>query len=284
MTIKLGIIMDPIETIKPHKDTSLAMLLEAQRRGWQIYYMQQTDLFIQDHTPHGYMHLLTVQDDKNHWFNVANSKTLALTELDVILMRKDPPVDMSYINTTHLLELAEKKQVLVVNSPQALRDVNEKLFTTWFPQCCPAMLVSNNIAALKKFAEQQQTIVIKPVDGMGGAGVFRLQHNDANLTSALELLTNKGKILIIAQQFIPEIAQGDKRILLINGKPIPYALARIPAPGETRGNLAAGGKGIAVKLTERDHWICQQVGPTLKEKGLLFVGLDVIGDYLTEIN
>jgi glutathione synthase len=199
-------------------------------------------------------------------------------------MRKDPPFDMQYIHTTYLLELAEAAGVLMINKPQSLRDANEKLYTAWFPQCTPATLVSRDMAQLRKFLQEQGDIIVKPLEGMGGTSIFRLTLDDPNISVVLETLTNNGKQYIMAQRYIPEISAGDKRILLIDGKPIPYALARIPATGETRGNLAAGGRGEGLPLSERDYWICEQVGPTLKKKGLVFVGIDVIGDYLTEIN
>ncbi|HHJ81417.1 MAG TPA: glutathione synthase [Candidatus Tenderia electrophaga] len=276
--------MDPIEAIKPQKDSSLAMLLAAQKRGWQLYYMQQHDLSVRDGKLHLRAQRVSVKDDPEHWFELDEPEQIAASELDVILMRKDPPFDMQYIHSTYLLELAEAEGVLVVNKPQTLRDANEKLFTAWFPQCCPPTLVSRNMDQLRDFYNEHGDIIIKPLEGMGGASIFRLKQGDPNVSVALETLTQQGGQYIMAQRFIPEITAGDKRILLVNGEPMPFALARIPAKGETRGNLAAGGRGEGVPLSERDRWICAQVGPTLKQKGLLFVGLDVIGDYLTEIN
>ena len=276
--------MDPIEAINPKKDSTLAMLLAAQKRGWHLYYMQQHDLSVRDGKLLLQAQAVSVKDDLNNWFNLGETKQIPATELDVLLMRKDPPLDMQYIHTTYLLELAEAAGVLVVNKPQTLRDANEKLFTAWFPQCCPPTLVSRNMQQLRDFMEENSDIIIKPLEGMGGMSIFRLKLGDPNISVALETLTHNGSQYIMAQRFIPEISQGDKRILLVNGEPMPYALARIPASGETRGNLAAGGRGEGVPLSERDYWICEQVGPTLKQKGLLFVGLDVIGDYLTEIN
>ncbi len=284
MTTKLGVVMDPIEAINPKKDSSLAMLLAAQKRGWQLYYMQQQDLSVRDGKLHLQTQTVTVKDDPDHWFELGEPQQIPAKELDVILMRKDPPFDMQYIHSTYLLELAEAEGVLVVNKPQTLRDANEKLFTAWFPQCCPPTLVSRNMAQLRGFFDEFGDIIIKPLDGMGGASIFRLKHGDPNVSVALETLTQYGRQYIMAQRFIPEISAGDKRILLVDGEPMPYALARIPAKGETRGNLAAGGRGKGVPLSDHDRWICTQVGPTLKQKGLLFVGLDVIGDYLTEIN
>lgn len=285
MTIKLGVVMDPIATINPKKDSTLAMLLAAQKRGWPIRYMTQNDLFMRDGRAYGRMRPITVYDDPHRWFDVGDAHTVsALGELDVILMRKDPPFDMEYIYTTYLLENAESQGVLVVNKPQSLRDANEKIYCSWFPQCCPATLISRNYDQLRSFIDEQHDVILKPLDGMGGASIFRLQLNDPNLTVILETLTQRQSRYIMAQRFIHEVSAGDKRILVIDGVPVPYALARIPAPGETRGNLAAGGHGVGVELTARDRWICAQVADTLRKKGLLFVGLDVIGEYLTEMN
>jgi glutathione synthase len=284
MSIKLGVVMDPIDAINPKKDSTLAMLLAAEKRGWQLHYMEQQDLSVRDGELIINSRALNVYDNLGSWYRFGDSQTLAASELDVILMRKDPPLDMQYIHTTYLLELAEAAGVLVVNKPQTLRDANEKLFTAWFPQCCPPTLVSRDMKQLRNFQEEYGDIIIKPLEGMGGMSIFRLKNGDPNISVALETLTQQGSQYIMAQRFIPEITAGDKRILLIEGEPMPYALARIPASGETRGNLAAGGRGEGVPLSERDRWICDQVGPTLKQKGLLFVGLDVIGDYLTEIN
>lgn len=284
MTIKLGVVMDPISAIHIKKDTTFAMLLEAQRRGWEIYYMEMQDLFLEQGRVSARMRRLTVQEDVQHWFDFGVEQTQALQQLDVILMRKDPPFDMQYIYATYLLELAETQGVLVVNKPSSLRDANEKLFTAWFPQCCPETLVTSDGKRLRQFIQQHKDVILKPLDGMGGFSIFRVSSGDLNTSVIIETLTQMNSRAIMAQRFIPEIDQGDKRILMVNGEPVPYALARIPAAGELRGNLAAGGMGVGVKLSARDHWICQQIGPILREKGLLFVGLDVIGDYLTEIN
>jgi glutathione synthase len=284
MTRQLGIVMDPIGSIKIHKDSSFAMLLAAQARGWRLCYMELGDLFLRDGQAFARMRELSVRDDASGWFSFSGEETRPLAELDILLMRKDPPFNMEYIYATYLLELAEAAGVLVVNEPRSLRDANEKLFTAWFPQCCPATLVTRNIGRLRDFLGEQQDIILKPLDGMGGASIFRVRLGDANTSVILEILTAHGRQFIMAQRFIPEIEQGDKRVLLVDGEPIPYALARIPAPGETRGNLAAGGSSVGVPLSERDYWICREVGPVLRQKGLLFVGLDVIGDYLTEIN
>ncbi|MBI5782477.1 MAG: glutathione synthase [Gammaproteobacteria bacterium] len=282
--VKLGVVMDPIGSIKAYKDSTLAMLLEAQARGWPIHYMEQGDLFLRDGQPFARQRALRVLDDTQRWFEWGGENTGALSELDVILMRKDPPFDMEYVYTTYLLERAEDAGVLVVNKPRSLRDANEKLFTAWFPQCTPPTLVARSAERIRGFLAEHGDIILKPLGGMGGESVFRLRRGDPNTNVAIETLTARESRYAMAQRFLPEIAQGDKRILLIDGEPVPYALARIPAEGETRGNLAAGGKGVGVPLSERDRWICAQVGPVLREKGLLFVGLDVIGDYLTEIN
>lgn len=284
MKLKLGVVMDPIESIHVKKDSTLAMLLEAQKRKWPIFYMEQKDLFLRDGVVYAHMRELKVFNNEKKWFVFGKAKTESLKKLDVVLMRKDPPVDSHYIYTTQLLEIAERAGVMVVNKPQALRDFNEKIFTTWFPQCCPPTLITHSITEVKEFLKQQGDIICKPLYGMGGVSVFRVKKNDPNINVILETLTDHNQRLMVAQRYIPEIKKGDKRILMIDGKPIPYALARMAAPGETRANLAVGGKGVGVKLSKRDQWICDQVGPILREKGLLFVGLDVIGDYLTEIN
>lgn len=282
--IKLGVVMDPIAAINIKKDSTFAMLLEAAQRGWPIAYMEQGDVFLRDGKTFARMRALRVQDNAEHWFDLGAETVEPVGALDVILMRKDPPFDMEYIYTTYLLERAESEGVLVVNRPQALRDCNEKLFTAWFPQCTPPTLVTRNKAQLRDFLNEFGDIILKPLSGMGGASVFRLRAGDPNLSVVIETITKHERRFVMAQKFIPEISEGDKRILMIAGEPVPYALARIPAEGETRGNLAAGGRGVGVPLSARDRWICEQVGPVLREKGLLFVGLDVIGEYLTEIN
>jgi glutathione synthase len=284
MTLRLGVVMDPIGSIKINKDSTFAMLLEAQARGWSIRYMEQQDLFLSDGQPFAQQRSLKLFDNASRWFEWGEESTESLAALDVILMRKDPPFDMEYIYTTYLLERAEDAGVLVINKPRSLRDANEKLFTAWFPQCTPPTLVTRSAARIRGFLAEHGDIILKPLGGMGGESVFRLRRGDPNTNVAIETLTANETRFAMAQRFIPEIAQGDKRILLVDGEPIPYALARIPAEGETRGNLAAGGTGVGVPLSERDRWICAQVGPVLREKGLLFVGLDVIGDYLTEVN
>ena len=284
MDIKLGIVMDPIGSIKVHKDSSFAMLLAAQKRGWELFYMEQDDLFLDDSRCHATMQKLSVRDEARDWYSLSEERTAAVDELDVILMRKDPPMNMEFIYSSFLLERAEAQGVLVVNSPAAIRDASEKLYTAWFSNCCPPTRVSRDAVRLKEFLAKHGDIIVKPLDGMGGASVFRIQEDDPNLNVILETITANGGTSAMAQRYIPEITEGDKRILMINGEPFPHALARIPASGETRGNLAAGGRGEGVDLSERDRWICDQVGPALREQGLMFVGLDVIGDYLTEIN
>jgi len=284
MGVNVGVVMDPIESIVVKKDTTLAMLLAAQERGWIIHYMLQSDLYMEQSESRAQMRTLSVKDDDKNWFSFGSEMDMALSDLDVILMRKDPPFNTDYIYSTYILEQAQRDGTLIVNDPRSLRDCNEKLFATQFPQCCPALMVSCSTNKLKGFHQEHRDVIFKPLDGMGGSSIFRVTSEDPNLSVIIEMLTNGGKQQIMAQKFLPEIVDGDKRILLIDGEPVPYALARIPASGETRGNLAAGGIGVAQELNTRDRWICDQVAATLKEKGLLFVGLDVIGDYLTEIN
>lgn len=276
--------MDPINQINIKKDSSFAMLLEAQERQHSLYYMQQEDLFLAENKVQAHTHELIVTNNADNWFQLKNPKTINISDLDVILMRKDPPFNMEFIYSTYLLQLAKEQGVLVINDPQSIRDCNEKLFTAWFPQCCTDTLVSRNDKDFRAFLAKHKDIILKPLDGMGGSSIFRVSHNDPNVGVIIETLTQLGSQMAMAQKFIPEITQGDKRILMVDGKAIPYCLARIPAKGETRGNLAAGGRGEARPLSEHDHWIAEQIGPTLKQKGLLFVGLDVIGNYVTEIN
>ncbi len=282
--MKLGIIMDPIEGINIKKDSSFAMLLEAQSRAWDIYYMEMDDLFLVNDIPSATTRKMTVEDETTRWYQFHQATTLSLFDLDVILMRKDPPFNMEYLYATYLLELAHRQGTLVVNDPASLRDANEKLFVSWFPQCTTPTLVARKSEHIHAFLDEHRDIILKPLDGMGGASVFRVQHSDQNTNVIIETLTENGNKHAMVQRFIPEIVHGDKRILMINGEPVPYALARTPKVGEIRGNLAAGGSAKGIELTTRDRWICEQLAPTLKEKGLLFVGIDVIGDYLTEIN
>ena len=284
MTVKLGVVMDPIAGINYKKDTTLALLWAAQARDWQLFYMEQTDLYLEQGVARARMAPLSVFHDPDHWFNLGEPEDRDLNELQVILMRKDPPFDNEYIYSTYILEAAERSGTLVVNRCQSLRDCNEKVFATQFPQCCPPVLVSADMKRLKDFHRQHEDAIFKPLDGMGGSAIFRVKPGDPNVSVILELLTQHGRETIMAQRFIPQIEEGDKRILMINGEPVPYCLARVPLVGETRGNLAAGGSGRPQPLSERDRWIATQVGPSLRDRGLLFVGIDVIGDYLTEIN
>lgn len=282
--MKLGVIMDPIAGIKIKKDTSFAMLLAAQRRGWTLHYLELGDLFILDSEPMARMRVVTVTDDPSGWYRFHDELVGPLSHLDVILMRKDPPVDAEYIYTTQLLELAARRGVLVSNDPGGLRDFNEKLFINHFPQCIPPTLVTRSAARIRAFAAEHTDIVLKPLDGMGGMLIFRINKDEPNVSVIIESLSCFETRFVMAQKFLPEIALGDKRILMIDGEAVEFALARIPRAGDFRGNLAAGGQGRGVALTDRDRWICSQVGPVLRERGMLFVGLDVIGDYLTEIN
>lgn len=284
MTMQLGVIMDPIQSIRIDHDSTFAMLLEAQQRHWQIFYMEAKDLFVRGDEVCARTRTLHVTEDAKHWFEFGTEQNLPLQQLDVILMRKDPPVDMEYIYTTQLLELAEQRGTLIVNKPQSLRDFNEKLFINHFPQCLAPTLITCQTKQVRDFLQEHTDIICKPLHGMGGEKVFRLRQQDPNLNVVLEVLTQRDTCYMMAQRYIPEISAGDKRILLIDGKPVPHALARIAVQGETRANMAVGGRGHAVALTERDRWICAQIAPTLRAKGLLFVGIDVIGDYLTEIN
>jgi glutathione synthase len=282
--IKLGIVMDPIENINIKKDSSLAMLLEAQSRGYELYYMEMQDLYLHNGRAHATMKSLQVRQDPENWYQFGQQRDTPLADLDVILMRKDPPFDTEFIYATYMLERAETEGTLVVNKPQSLRDANEKLFTAWFSDLTPETLVSRSMTKLRTFYADHQDIILKPLDGMGGASIFHVKPGDRNLSVIIETLTQHGQRYTMAQKYIPEISTGDKRILVVDGEPIPYCLARIPAQGETRGNLAAGGHGEARVLTESDRRIAEAIGPVLKEKGLYFVGLDVIGDKLIEIN
>jgi glutathione synthase len=284
--MKLGVLLDPLHQLKPNKDTSIALIQRAQEMGWSCSVFTQKDLFCQQGRAFAKVYDLKIGDlSTKDWASIDEGHERPLGEFDILLMRKDPPFDIEYIYTTYFLELAEREGVLVANKPQSLRDANEKFFTLNFPQCCPETLVSRNIKKLKSFWEKHQQVIFKPLEGMGGNSVFHVEEQGKNLAVILEVLTKNQTQTIIAQSYIEEIkSSGDKRILLINGEPVPYALARIPAPGELRGNLAAGAQGKVVAITERDRWICDQIAPTLQAKGLYFVGIDVIGDYLTEIN
>lgn len=284
MSLKIGILMDPIDRIKPAKDSSFAMALEAQRRGHQLYYFEQGQLGLERGTAYAHAAELQVWDRTESWHRLGARQRLPLRTLDVVLARKDPPFDAQFLYDTQLLELAEQEGVMVVNRPQALRDANEKLFAQWFSECVPPTLVARQIEDLRHFVQDTGASVLKPLDGMAGRSIFKTDADDPNLNVILETLTHEGTQLAMAQRFVPEAHLGDKRILLVDGQPVPYALARIPQGTDFRGNMARGGKAVAQPLSERDNWICAQVGPKLREKGLWFVGLDVIGDYLTEIN
>jgi len=279
MTISLGIVMDPIESITPYKDTTLAMMLAAQQRGWNLYTILQQDIFLSEGRVHAAQRKVTVYDDNDHWFDAEPMHEAPLANLDIILMRKDPPFNMDYIYTTYLLERAAVEGVLVSNQPSSLRDVNEKLYTAWFSEYCPPTLVTANAERLKQFVADHKDAIVKPLDGMGGESIYRLTPDDPNINVVLEHMTERDQRQIMAQRYLPEI-----RVLVVNGKPVSHALARVPAQGETRGNLAAGGRGVPVPLNDHDKKLAETLGPHLVEKGLLFVGLDIIGTSLTEIN
>ncbi|MFB9068652.1 glutathione synthase [Pseudofulvimonas gallinarii] len=284
MSLAVAVLMDPIGAIKPAKDTTLALLLEAQRRRHRLFYVEHSGLAADGARARARMAPLTVRDDPADWFSIGTPEWRDLVTMDVLLLRKDPPFDNEYLYDTQLAELAQREGVLVVNDPKSLRDANEKLFALHFPQCCPPTLVARDAALLRGFVEREGRAVLKPLDGMGGRGVFQANADDPNLNVILETLTNGGRTLAMVQRYLPEIVDGDKRILMIDGEPVPYALARIPQGHDFRGNLARGGRGEARPLSDRDRWIASQVGPELRRRGLLFVGLDVIGEWLTEVN
>ena len=290
----IAFVMDPIDSLALKKDSTLAMIRAVQRRGWDVVYLRQEDLFYRDAAPWGIGRRLELTspfvDELNPavidgpWYTLSEPTAVALGDLDVIMMRKDPPFDMEYVYSTYLLERAQQQGALVVNDPRAIRDCNEKFFATAFPDCQPELVVSRSLDVLIDFHREIGNVVFKPLDGMGGKSIFRVLADDPNLRVILETLTDGGTQQIMGQRYIPEIVDGDKRILLIDGEPVPYALARIPMVGESRGNLAAGGSGEGRPLTDRDRWIAEQVGPELRARGLTFVGIDVIGAYLTEVN
>lgn len=283
--MRLAVLMDAPHLLKAYKDTTVAMIKSAKALGWSCVYFTQADLFCREGKSFARVYEIDIGDEHSiHWAQTKDLGEVALSQFDIILMRKDPPFDMEYIYTTYALELAERDGVLVANKPQSLRDANEKMFTLNFAPCCPTTLVSRDIRKLKAFWQEHHNVIFKPLEGMGGKSVFHVDEKGRNLSVILEVLTSSETVTIMAQRYIPEIIAGDKRILMVHGEPVAYALARIPAKGELRGNLAAGARGEVVALTERDRWICKQVGPVLVAKGLYFVGLDVIGDYLTEIN
>ena len=276
--------MDPISQVKVAKDSSMAMMFEAQKRGYQLYYMEMKDLYLDQGQCRATTQKVKVFDDSEHWYELSAPQDIAVSELDAVLMRKDPPFDTEFIYATYMLERAEVEGTLIVNKPQSLRDCNEKLFTAWFSEFTPKTLVTRSSDKIREFHKKQQDVIIKPLDGMGGASIFRIKENDVNVGVIIETLTNHGEQYAMVQEFMPEIADGDKRILIVNGEPMPYCLARIPAQGETRGNLAAGGRGVARPLSVSDKAIADAIAPELKKRGLYFVGLDVIGDKVTEIN
>ncbi len=276
--------MDPIGSINPKKDSTFAMMLAAQKRGWSLHVVELSGLYSTSGEVFARGHTVSVTDDTGHWFDEIEEFDVPGGWFDAILMRKDPPFNMEYIYATYLLEMIEDAGTPVLNRPGSIRDSNEKLHTLRFPQCCPPHLVSANAHKLKGFHAEHEDVIFKPLDGMGGASIFRVGADGTNINVIIETLTDHGRSPIMAQRYIPEIVNGDTRILLVDGEPVPYGLARIPSAGETRGNLAAGGEGVARELTDRDYWICEQVAPALKTKGLYFTGIDVIGDYLTEIN
>jgi glutathione synthase len=283
--LRIAIVMDPIEGIKPAKDSTLAMMLAAQKRGHELFYLEQRDLWLRDGVAWGRVHPVEVRDDNENWATVGAEHIEPLANMDVILMRKDPPFDMEYIYTTYILERAEVAGVLVVNKPAGLRDMNEKVFTAWFPQCCAPTLITRDMGDMYAFLHEHHSIVCKPLYGMGGRSIFVIKEGDKNANVIFEIMTDYGNNFAIVQKYLPEIVDtGDSRILIIDGEPAPYALARIPSSTDNRGNLAAGAQGKGRELNERDRWLVSQIGPTLRERGMLFVGIDVIGGYVTEIN
>ena len=282
--LRVGIVMDPIESITPYKDSSLAMLLEAERRDAEIHYFNQSDLKIVSGAALGRSRRLNVEDDRTRWWQFGHEEELELGSLDVILMRKDPPFDMEYIYTTYVLDRAKLAGALIVNDPEALRNMNEKVFTAWFPDCAPATLITRSMAEMRDFLAEHGHAVFKPLDGMGGRSIFVIRHGDKNANVVFETLTDFGQRFAMAQTYIPEISLGDKRILLMDGEPVPYALARIPSDDDNRGNLVMGAVGKGQELSDRDLEICAHVGPELRENGVIFAGIDVIGDFLTEVN
>jgi glutathione synthase len=283
--LRVLVVMDPIDEIKPAKDTTLAMLLAAQKRGWELWYAEQRDLWLRDGVPFGRVRPISVRNDLEDWFTLDAAHTRGLADFPVILMRKDPPFDMEYIYTTYILERAEEQGTLVVNRPQGLRDMNEKVFTAWFPQCCAPTLITRDMADMHAFLREHLRIVCKPLYGMGGRSIFVVDRGDKNANVVFETMTEYGTRFAIVQRYIPDIVStGDSRILVIDGEPAPYALARIPQESDNRGNLAAGARGEGRELNERDRWLVSEIGPTLRRRGMLFVGLDVIGGFVTEIN
>jgi len=282
---KLAVIMDPLQNITPHKDSSLAMILEAQARGFEIFCGDLNDIWLEKDVPRGRLSKVKVFDESDHWFDLGETVELNLGDLDVILMRKDPPFDIQYVFSTYVLEQAQRQGTVVVNQPQGLRDANEKAFLAWFPDCVPATLIARSLEQMREFISQHKKVVVKPLDMMGGRSVFATSLEDGNHNVIFETVSDYGKRYTMLQQYIPEISKtGDRRILLIDGHPIPFALARIPAVGDHRGNMDAGARVEVHPLTDREQEICDQIGPRLRDKGLLFAGIDIIGDYMTELN
>ncbi len=284
MPLRIGVVMDPIARIKPYKDTTFAMMLAAQAAGHELIYLEQADLYLRDGIVHGRGRPVTVRDQDRDWFSLGDASDAPLTALDALLMRKDPPFDMEYVYCTYLLERAQADGLNVFNDPRSIRDANEKLFTAWFPEVCPSTLVTRDAGRLRAFLAEHGRIVLKPLDGMGGASIFRVDQGDMNTGVIIETLTDHGRRFAMAQRYLPQIAEGDKRVLVIDGEVVSHCLARIPAAGEARGNLAAGGRGVVQPISASDRAIAERVAPELVKRGLLFVGLDIIGDKLTEIN
>lgn len=284
-SLRLGVVMDPINGVKYAKDSTLAMLLAAKARGFELSYLEQSDLALRDGQALGRVRELTVHADPTRWFTLGEPRVERLGSLDVILMRKDPPFDMEYVYTTYILERAAAQGAMVVNRPQSLRDMNEKVYTAWFPECCAPTLITRNMGEMQAFLREHGRIVVKPLHGMGGRSIFVIAQDDKNASVIFETLTDYGQRFTIVQRYIPDIVEsGDARVLLIDGEPVPFALARIPTATDHRGNLAAGAQGVGRPLTERERWVAGEIGPALAAKGVLFVGLDVIGGYVTEIN
>ncbi len=283
--VRIAVVMDPIEDIKPAKDTTLAMMLAAQRRGWELAYLELRHLGLRDGVAFGRAHPVTVRDDPRDWYSLGEPQVTRLGEFAAILMRKDPPFDTEYVYSTYILERAEAQGARVVNRPRGLRDMNEKVYTAWFPECCAPTLITRDMDDMHAFLREHGRIVCKPLHGMGGRSIFVVDLGDKNANVVFETLTDYGQRYAIVQRYLPEIVEtGDSRVILVDGEPAPYALARIPSASDNRGNLAAGAKGVGRPLNDRDRWLAERIGPVLREHGMLFVGLDVIGGYVTEIN
>jgi glutathione synthase len=282
---RIAVVMDPIEHIKPQKDTTLAMLLAARQRGWEVHYLELQDIWLRDGVAMGRAHPLAVRAQDTDWFTRGAPVVTRLGDFDAILMRKDPPFDTEYVYSTYILERAEAQGALVVNRPQGLRDMNEKVYTAWFPECCAPTLITRAMGDMHAFLREHGRIVCKPLHGMGGRSIFVVDLGDKNANVVFETLTEYGTRYAIVQRYLPDIVTtGDSRVILVDGEPAPYALARIPTEADNRGNLAAGAKGVGRPLNDRDRWLAAQIGPALRDRGMLFVGLDVIGGFVTEIN